>query len=183
MTPILGIIASSFRAGAATAYESIATVTVGSGGAANVEFTSIGTDWTHLQVRFLSVRNANDFTVKMEFNSDTGANYNWHLLYGEGSSAGAYTDTRSNIPVGNIWDTTSTSYPGSGIVDILDYRNTNKFKTIRNLGGVDKNGSGSINLSSGLWRSTNAITSIKFTPSAGTFGQYTHFALYGIKSA
>ena len=50
--PILGILASSYPA-VSTSYESIATVTVGSGGAANVEFTSIPGTYTHLQIRML----------------------------------------------------------------------------------------------------------------------------------
>ena len=70
------------------------------------------------------------------------------------------------------------------IVDVLDYANTNKFKTIRNLEGFDVNGSGGlVALTSGLYRSTSAITSIKLTPNAGNYAQYSHFALYGIKGA
>jgi hypothetical protein len=52
---ILGIIASS-KLSAVGDYESIATVTVGSGGAANVEFTSIPATYTHLQLRLLASR-------------------------------------------------------------------------------------------------------------------------------
>jgi hypothetical protein len=68
------------------------------------------------------------------------------------------------------------------ICDVLDYANTNKFKTLRSLTGNDRNGSGSIWLDSGLWRSTSAITSIKFTTGTA-FAQYSQFALYGIKGA
>ena len=50
--PILGIIASSISGNLdANDFESIATVSVGSGGAANVEFTSIPATFTHLQIR------------------------------------------------------------------------------------------------------------------------------------
>jgi hypothetical protein len=72
---------------------------------------------------------------------------------------------------------------GAGVVDILDYKDTNKYKTVRNLTGVDMNGMGELGLISGLWRNTNAITSILFYPPANNIAQYSHFALYGIKSA
>ena len=70
------------------------------------------------------------------------------------------------------------------IIDILDYTNTNKYKTVRNLGGFDTNSAqyGYISLGSVSWRNTNAITSISFTLDGNNFTQYTQFALYGIKS-
>jgi hypothetical protein len=63
---------------------------------------------------------------------------------------------------------------------ILDYANTNKYKTLRGLSGADNNGSGEIRFWSGLWQSTNAITSIKFFGNNGNWQQYSHFALYGV---
>jgi hypothetical protein len=70
---------------------------------------------------------------------------------------------------------------GSIVIDILDYQNTNKFKTARGLGGSDNNGNGEIYLTSGLWRDTSAITSVSLFPGVGTtFNQYSSFALYGI---
>jgi hypothetical protein len=79
-----------------------------------------------------------------------------------------------------------TTYYSASIIDILDYANTNKYKTYRALTGIDKNGSGSIQLTSGVWRNTTAITSITITPQSNTsptnqFQQYSQFALYGIK--
>jgi hypothetical protein len=82
-------------------------------------------------------------------------------------------------------DGNSASIFGSGVVDILDYKNTNKNKTIRSIGGYDINGSGSgyayTSFYSGNWRSTSAVTSITFTMVAGDYAQYSSFALYGIK--
>ena len=76
----------------------------------------------------------------------------------------------------------SASTFGTFIVDILDYKDTNKYKTIRGLAGTDNNGSGSVYFSSGLWMSTSAITRIDLAPNAGTlFNQNSSFALYGIK--
>jgi hypothetical protein len=67
-------------------------------------------------------------------------------------------------------------------MDILDYANTSKNKTIRMLSGNDRNGSGDIILISGLWASTSAINQIDLRlESAANFAQYSQFALYGIK--
>jgi hypothetical protein len=69
------------------------------------------------------------------------------------------------------------------IIDLLDYSNTNKFKTMRSLNGFDENGAGQIFLTSGLYRKTNAISEIRLFPSSGTFAEYSSFALYGITGA
>jgi hypothetical protein len=167
-------------------YESIATVTVGAGGASNVEFTSISSGYKHLQIRAL-VRGTQAVTnnyFQIQFNGDTGSNYyGAHWLKGEGSSATAGADGTANViyversPAG----TATASIYGANIIDILDYVSTSKYKTLRNLGGFDANGSGQIELTSGLWMNTNAINSIKLFPSANNFAEYTQFALYGIK--
>jgi hypothetical protein len=78
--------------------------------------------------------------------------------------------------------TASANVFGVGITDVLDYTNTNKNKVLRNLGGVDNNGSGRVAMTSGMWLNTNAITSITLVPSVGTsFNEYSQFALYGIQ--
>ena len=194
--PILGIIASSRLAVVAGTYESIATVTVGSGGAADVEFTSIPSDYTHLQIRGIARANRATYgadTIRLTFNSDTGANYAFHKLLGDGSSASANGSASQNYV--QFGDSVGTNNgPGAGnvgasILDILDYANTNKYKTIRLLAGVDVNGTvatfgGVVGLTSGLWQSTSAITSIKLVVETGIdFIQYTQFALYGIKGS
>lgn len=70
---------------------------------------------------------------------------------------------------------------GAIVLDILDYADTNKYKTTRSLAGLDSNtAGGALQLASGSWRNTAAITSITF--SSGTnFQQYSTLALYGIK--
>lgn len=188
MSLILGILDSGGAAAPAgvLAYESIATVTVGSGGSANVEFTSIPATYTHLQIRGIvrTNRAATGDWLEITFNSDTAANYQDHYLAGNGTSASAGAQTTRNWINIDRWPGASStaSIFGVMVLDILDYANTNKYKTVRNLSGNDQNGSGEIHLSSGGWRSTSAITSIKLDVGAGTlFTQYSQFALYGIK--
>jgi hypothetical protein len=169
--------------GAATDFESIATVTVGAGGAANVEFTSIPSTYTHLQIRYYTVSgSSSDFQIRVGNGSlDTAGNYTLHVLGGNGSSAyanGYANETQFKTGFSQSGSTT----PAVAVVDFLDYANTNKFKTMRALGGTDKNGSGDVQLASGVWRSTSAINIIRLYLGVN-FNQYSHFALYGIKSA
>jgi len=185
---------SSFLAGnpavVFATYESIATVTVGSGGAANVEFTSIPATYTHLQVRGIArtAKASAPDVLRIRFNSDTGNNYARHLLYGDGTSALAAGAGSGNLmSLGTIGANNSTADAFSGhIIDVLDYKDTNKYKTLRALNGFSNNTSSNeeISLTSGLWQNTNAITSILiFADSASNLSQYTQFALYGIKGS
>ena len=170
-------------------YESIATVTVGSGGAANVEFTSIPATYTHLQVRGIGrslEANTGVDVPYVTFNSDSGSNYSWHQLVGSGSSASATGAASTSFMRGGLIALNSepASVFGVVVIDILDYANTNKYKTIRSLSGTDYNNtSGNVGLFSGSWRNTNAITTIKIAASAANLAQYSQFALYGIKGA
>jgi hypothetical protein len=192
---LLNIIAGTLSVGvtpSTSSYESIATVTVGSGGgSANVEFTSIPATFTHLQIRCLAQENRATFGISdatLQFNSDTGSNYSWHSLRGFGNSvdaSGNANQTAMTVADG-MWGTNTGGTFGVGIIDILDYTNTNKYTTIRTLSGVDVNGTvggygGWIGYLSGAWRNTNAVTSIKINAVSGNFLQYSSFALYGIK--
>jgi len=168
-----------------TEFDSIATVTVGSGGSSTISFTSIPGTYKHLQVRGIGRTNRADVLdyYKIQFNTDTGSNYAWHQLYGSGATAASQVGTTATeiraFRVAGAND--AANIFGGQVFDVLDYANTNKYKTVRCLGGQDNNGSGEISLSSGLWQNTNAITSIEIKPGGGTnWAQYTTFALYGI---
>lgn len=185
--PILGTLASQFSGKPFTLFESISTVTVGSGGASNIEFTSIPNTYTHLQIRgiFKTNRADDNDRAKIQFNSDTSNNYSNHSFLGTGSSvtAAGNANTSSILTFVGAGNNVSSVF-GAGIIDILEYKNTNIYKTIRSLGGYESNSTGINGLDSGSWRSTSAITSIKLTPNIGSnFNQYSQFALYGIKES
>lgn len=169
------------------AYFSIATTTVGSGGASSVDFTSIPSTYTHLQVRYLARGSfaGNEIQMRMRLNSDTGSNYARHLLEGDGATAAAYATASGNLmALGSIPAATGTASAfGAGVVDILDYTNTNKYTTSRALSGQDRNGAGTIDLASSLWMNTNAVTTVSVFPDSGNLTQYSIVALYGIKGA
>lgn len=181
MSLILGILASSGGAAiAGSSYESIATVTLGSA-QSTIDFNSIPSTFKHLQIRFLTKTSGSGSVGIMawRFNGDSGNNYAVHGISGNGSSVGTeVSNSRSDIYIyGGYSDF------GAGVIDILDYNSTTKTKTVRTLNGFDMNGSGRIELFSGLWlNSSGGITSISFRDFyGGNFAQYSSFALYGIK--
>lgn len=164
-------------------YESIQTVTIGAGGASTVTFSSIPSTYSHLQIRASFTTASSGNGALINFNSDTGANYTQHNLTGNGSIAASGAGTSLSYAAVSGYSTgSSTTYPMPVITDILDYANTNKYKTLRTLSGVDMNGSGEIVLVSNLWLNTAAISTIGIkTVGAVNFNQYSSFALYGIK--
>lgn len=163
-------------------YESIATVTVGSGGSSTIAFSSIPSTYKHLQFRFMLKGTVASAALLVQYSGDTTASYNDHYLEGSGSTVTAgYDSTSAQIIYGSVAPTAASNVFGVGVLDILDYADTNKFKTTRSLTGNDTNGAGYIDLDSGLWRKTTAISSALFYPTSGSFAQYSQIALYGIK--
>ena len=172
-------------------YESIQTYTLGSS-QSSVTFSSIPSTYKHLQLRLFlrgdySGSNFND-NILVRFNSDSGSNYTRHLLYvqdnsgalayGAGGTSSAFAGAAPNASTG-----ISSTFAG-GVTDILDYADTNKYKTVRTLQGYDTNGGGKqrLSLESSAWLSTSAINSITITSdNADNWVQYSSFALYGIK--
>lgn len=189
MARILGTIASSFED--VGDFESIATTTVGSGGAANVEFTSIPGTYTHLIIRGIARTDrtgSNGDYILIQMNGATSTVYSTHTVYGTGSTVAAGGAGTQSAIEGNRVPTTSheSGLFGNTNIQILDYANTNKLKVIRATGGYYNNGAGSeigyTSLISGSYQSTNAITSILLKPNVGSnFVEYTRFSLYGIK--
>jgi len=142
-----------------------------------VIFSSIPQTFTHLQVRcFAKSAFAGVAWLYMSINGS--GSYISHSLRGDGSSTSSFSDGASALGFMSVGSTPSIF--GVAIIDILDYANTNKNKTLRSLGGVDLNGSGELYFNSGLWMNTAAINNIVLTP-IGTLQQYSSFALYGIK--
>jgi hypothetical protein len=190
MAPILGIYASQISGhlfAPSGAYDSIATVTVVTS-TPTITFTSIPSTYKHLQIRMFArsdrAASTNDSAI-LRYNSDTNSNnYTYHELAGTGAATSAYGSGAPESTQMQFMTATSatTGVFGIAITDILDYSNTNKYKTQRNLGGFDNNGSGLIRLNSSLWMNTAAISSITITSSnSANFIQDTQFALYGVK--
>jgi hypothetical protein len=178
------------ESGAAAAvgdYESIQTVS-GNGSASVLSFTSIPSTYKHLQIRGIA-RDGRAVTIDtayFTFNSNTGSNYAYHWLKGDGASATATAATATTPSGINAFVVPGSSAGASqfsgSVIDILDYANTNKNKVYRSLSGTDQNGSGGIFFISGVWLQTAAISQIDLTTGTGTaWATGSTFALYGVK--
>jgi hypothetical protein len=189
--PILGVIDSGKSGHLFTlqgSYDALASVTVPSGGVSSVTFAGIPTGYSHLQIRYIAKNNRTSSALgysAVQFNSDTGSNYAWHDIYGQGSSAGTDANASQTSMLLGLSSGASGNANcfGAGVIDILDYA-TNKNKTCRSLSGYDQNSNdanGQIRFLSGLWLSTNAINSITIADSSYAWQQYSSFALYGVK--
>ena len=166
-------------------FDLIGRVTVGSTSMTSIVFSGIPQNYQSLQLRMILRSNyaANIYSAMMRLNSDTGSNYTYHILQGNGTSVSVTSGSSTSTPyVLNTQGTSTSNVFAPNIVDILDAFNTSKYKTVRVLGGSDVNGSGTVALSSALWQSTNAITSISISTNGyGDFLQYSTAALYGVK--
>jgi len=157
-------------------FESIATTTLSSS-QSSVTFSPTLSGYKHLQLRYL-VKGVSSEWASIQFNSDSGNNYSRHNLSGNGSSASAGGAANSNGYTLFIFYSTAFT---AGITDILDFSNTNKYKTVRTLSGWDNNGSGDVNFTSQAWLNTAAITSITISSNGANFASGSTFALYGVK--
>jgi hypothetical protein len=171
------------------AFESIATVNA-TGSSSTLTFSSIPSTYKHLQIRGIAkstFSSDNGNSVLATFNSDSGANYSWHNLYGTSGAYGEGAASANFINVRLIAPSNGSSLPLFGVVifDIIDYASTSKYKTARYFGGTDSNGNSGIvspvEVASGLWQSTSAINSITLTSQTLNFDTGSTFALYGIK--
>lgn len=186
LNSLLGTLSSGVAA-STSSYESIATVTA-SGGPTTITFSSIPSTYKHLQIRMNWKPNsgaASGFYLRI--NGATGNNATAHQMAGDGSTTSAYGYSSTDIGDLLLLATptgvgTGTNIFSAGIIDVSDYESTTKYKTFRHFGGYDANGSGSVNLNSGVWLSTSAVNQIDIKKGEG-FANGSTFALYGIKGA
>jgi hypothetical protein len=164
-------------------YEPIATTTLGST-AASITFSSITSAYTDLRVVLSSTMTVAVRFNYMTFNSDTGTNYSYRYLMGNGATASSsYNFPDTFIPVDdNQINGSSTTIPTFSTIDIFSYAGST-YKTVLNTVQNDHNGSGAVMRKVALWRSTAAINTVTFTTSSSTFAAGTTATLYGIKKA
>jgi hypothetical protein len=165
---------------AGSTYTPIATTTLGSA-TSSVTFSSISGSYTDiiLVINAKQTATPNRWTT-IRLNSDTGSNYSYTSLEGDGSSAGSYRE--SNQTRGAISFKTSTANWGQNTVHFQNYSNSTTYKSWLSRGGAADTGVVAI---AGLWRSTSAITTILITleGSGQNFDTGSMFTLYGIQAA
>ena len=180
---LLGILNAQATGGGAGAFDLLETTTLTSS-ASSVTFSGLDaySDYKHLQIRMVLQVDTTNTNLYMQMNSDTGANYSWHALYGNGSSvastgAGSQSYIRmvSFVPYG----TTAEAF-ASSVIEILDFSNSNKNTTTRSISG-NAGTPNRINLDSGSWQNTAAVTSIKLDNLGNNFVTGSRFSLYGVR--
>ncbi len=164
----------------ANTLELISAVTVGSGGTASIDFTSIPSTFTDLCVK-VSIRNVNDTpSVLLRFNGTT-TNHSDRWLYGSGSFADSTSNANIEMLLNRSSSTSSTF--GNAEIYIPNYAgSTNKSVSIDSVS--ENNGTlAYAQLDSGLWSNTAAINAIKLLAGSGNIAQHSTAYLYGVKNA
>jgi len=166
----------------AVTYNKIASVTVGSGGAADIEFTSIPGTYDDLKIVFSSrVDSSASSRVDVSFNGSTSSFTN-RWLFGNGSTASSFTNFGRGGGQSSVSGDTANTFANNEIY-IPNYAgSTNKSYSAD--GVTETNGTQAYqHLIAGLWSDTSAITAIKLVPGAGNFVEHSTAILYGISNS
>lgn len=161
-----------------------------SGSSNSFSFTSIPQTFQDLMV-VVYARSTNASTTSngiMTINNDSSnSNYAAAWLNSDGSSATSNRDanfaqlyTLQGMPAASA----TSGIFSSGIIHILNYKNTSIFKTLLIRQAADLNSSGLTRFQIGLWRGTPAaITSFNINTFNGNYAVGSTAALYGIKAS
>jgi hypothetical protein len=158
-------------------YDLIASNVLGSA-VSSVTFSSISSSYRDLILVINSAASAGVY-INLRFNSDTGSNYYWSVMGGDGSATISTSDSMvDRLRIGY------SSYPSSGnnslqIAQIMDYSATDKHKTVLSRGNQAATG---VDAVAGRWASTSAINSVTALLGSGTFSVGGSFYLYGLVS-
>lgn len=159
-----------------TTYDKIATTTVSGSSVANVTFSSISGSYTDLVMISVHKNTGGAGNLKLQFNSDTGSNYSFTYVYGNGSSASSALSSNQDAIIFGQADSTQFLV---NICNINNYSNSTTNKTTLSRSSDNGNTYSSTGAIVGLWRNTGAITNIKiFGDSNIAIGST--FTLYGI---
>jgi hypothetical protein len=169
----------------ADTFKKIASVTVGAGGAATMDFTSIPATYTDLVIK-LSGRSARSAqqadNLFITFNSTTSG-YTMRALSGNGAAASSisYSSRYASFAVDAAGSTANTF--SNHEIYIPNYTSAN-YKSY-SADSVSENNATAAqsDLVAGLWSNTAAITSISLLPEVSTWVQYTTATLYGISKS
>lgn len=150
-----------------------------------VTFSAIPAIYKHLQIR-ITARNttaAASRPITLRMNGDTGSNYAYHNIRGNGSAGVASTaSAQTSMIIANSPGSTETANIFCvALVDILDYGNVNKTKAVRAFSGRYSSET-HIDHTGGHWNSTSAITSVEVADRSlsSSFATGTRISLYGI---
>lgn len=168
----------------AVTHKLIQTITVGSGGAASIDFTSIPATYTDLKLLFSIRTNRASTTVDglgLKINN-VATNQNMIILYGDGSSVGSATDTTINTAV--VASTATASVFGNGEYYLPNYSGSTN-KSVSGQSVNENNATLSyMYMVAGLWSQTTVINQLTlYSINSATIIEYSSASLYGIKNS
>jgi hypothetical protein len=158
----------------------------------SVIFSSLDTAYAgtyknlQLRVSMRGTRNENNTLMQVFFNSNENYNnYSFHLFQGSNSAItfGSATNYNSMDIYGITSNTSAANAYGAAIIDIVDAFQTTKNKTIKVFSGFSAGTPSSINLTSGQFLSTSAISSIHLEDRFASIAAGSRFSLYGVRTA
>jgi len=165
----------------ANTYSAIATTTVGGGGAANIEFTSIPQTYTDLAI-LLSGRGTGSGENRVVYIYPNGSSSSMASrdLFADGNAAGV--GTFNEVYINGALATANVF--GNAFIYIPNYTSSNN-KSMSGDVVIENNATLSyLFLSSFLWSNSSAITSLTLeVAGADTFVQHSTATLYGIKKS
>jgi hypothetical protein len=168
---------------AGNTYVALATTTT-SGSTATITLSSISGAYTDLILVGDGRNNAGGSGWYIRFNGDTGSNYSWTDLEGDGSTAASYRGTSVNLIYTSYNNTSIGNSQSNQILQLNNYSNTTTYKTVLSrTNAATSNAFPGTNAGIGMWRNTAAITSITITSSGSYMIDGTTFSLYGIAAA
>jgi len=168
-------------------FELIASSTVGAGGAASIDFTSIPSTYTDLVVKISGRCTRSNYFDNLNFrlNGSSTGNDQKYLISYDGTSvlSGGATNIGGEV-ISSITGATATSNTfGNAEVYIPNYAGS-AYKSFSADAVTENNATANrTGFTANLWNSTAAITYINITPQNGTFVQYSTAYLYGVKNA
>jgi hypothetical protein len=175
----------------ANTFELIASSTVGSGGAASIDFTSIASTYTDLVLK-VSGRSTASFTRRamrvIINNSSTAADYADRYLLGSGSAASSGADAAGSQTYIVAWDLPAASATANTFANIEiyipNYASSSAYKSLSIDGVAEDNITAAyMGLVAGIYNQNTAISRITVAPDSGNFAQYSTAYLYGVKNA
>ena len=173
----------------ANTYTLISSVTVGSGGAANIEFTSIPATYTDLVLKFslrTDIAGGGPYNVALRVNGSSSSIYNTRRLYAFNTSVSSFTSTAASttlVGLTNAAGDTANTFANSEIY-LHNYRSSN-YKSGSTDAVGENNGNAERFIGANLIETTSAITSIELllTGVSYTIVQHSTAYLYGISNA
>jgi len=163
----------------ASTYEKIATNTLSSA-QSSITFSSIPSTYTDLVLISNAAVSSGAAQMLCRLNSDTGSNYSFTRLGGDGSTTESSRASSVSYMQITWFGYLTTTINQAGIANFMNYSNSTTNKTVLTRSNNAGNGVGS---NVNLWRSTSAINTILLYPDASTFATGSTFTLYGIKAA